>query len=253
MMVSCLMPTYGRCPDFQHLLEEAIESFLRQRLPAGVTAELVILNDCPSQTLVCDAPGVRIVNQPFRLNSLGEKYNRLVELARYDTILPAEDDDVFLRHRIAQAVEKLKGGAGYFDPGSHWLLAERPAGPEGIGLFPQSNRGVNHNASAYTRAAWEAAGRYMPISGAQDAVMASRLYSTAIVAPKLDPTRPDLFQYVYRWGVSPSHLSQYANPEAAYQAEAAKPHAAGTFTLRPHWRQDYEALCRSAISRSALA
>ena len=32
-LVSCICPTYNRPPEYQHLVEEAIESFLRQDYP----------------------------------------------------------------------------------------------------------------------------------------------------------------------------------------------------------------------------
>jgi glycosyltransferase involved in cell wall biosynthesis len=54
MKVSCICPTYNRPPNYQWLLEEAIESFLRQDY---AEKELLVLNDCAGQELVCDAPG----------------------------------------------------------------------------------------------------------------------------------------------------------------------------------------------------
>src|SRR5690349_243347 len=53
MKVSCICATYNRPPHFQWLLEEAIESFLRQDY---AEKELIVLNDCPEQELLCDAP-----------------------------------------------------------------------------------------------------------------------------------------------------------------------------------------------------
>jgi len=58
---------------------------------------------------------------------------------------------------------------------------------------------------------------------------------------------PDQWQYIYRWGVSPNHLSGNSNHEAAYRAEEAKPRRAGRFVLKPHWRQDYFQLCHAAL------
>ena len=48
-LVSCICPTYNRPPRHQHLLEEAIASFLRQDYP---NKELIVLNDCPGQELI---------------------------------------------------------------------------------------------------------------------------------------------------------------------------------------------------------
>jgi hypothetical protein len=59
--VSCICPTFNRLPGSQWLLEEAIESFLRQDY---AYKELLVLNDCPGQELICDAPDVFVINFP---------------------------------------------------------------------------------------------------------------------------------------------------------------------------------------------
>ena len=45
--VSCICVTYNRPPDRQWLLEEAVESFRRQRYP---DCELIVLNTAPSRS-----------------------------------------------------------------------------------------------------------------------------------------------------------------------------------------------------------
>ena len=109
-MVSCICPTYGRPATYQHLLEEAVASFLRQTYP---NKELIVLNDCPGQELVCQAPDVRVVNRADRFPTLGDKYNAAVSLARGDLIAPWEDDDISLPWRLALSVDRL-GDADYF-------------------------------------------------------------------------------------------------------------------------------------------
>ena len=56
---------------------------------------------------------------------------------------------------------------------------------------------------------------------------------------------PDWY-YLYRWGVSPCHLSGVPDMQGLYDSLGTAPAAAGRFTLSPHWRQDYPALAASA-------
>ena len=72
MLVSCLMPTYKRMPKAKAVVEESLQSFIQQDWPEK---ELIIVNDCPGQTLVYNHPHVRVVNLPYRAHSLGEKLN----------------------------------------------------------------------------------------------------------------------------------------------------------------------------------
>jgi hypothetical protein len=228
-LVSCVCPTYGRAPAHLHLLAEAVESFLRQDYAAK---ELLVLNDCPGQVLVCDAPGVRVVNLPHRCTSLGAKYNLAVGLVAGELVAPWEDDDISLPHRLHQAVERI-GGAHYWNPQRTWYLVSGE-------LRRDHSHGVCHNASIYRKSAWLAAGMYPPLSGAQDAHMDGRLKALGPCPAPLGDD-PAEWQYVYRWGVSPSHLSGASDPEAFYRAHAAAPAAPGRYVIEPAWREDYGA------------
>jgi glycosyltransferase involved in cell wall biosynthesis len=241
-LVSCICPTYGRPPDYQHLVEEAIESFLRQTYP---NKELIVLNDCPGQELSCDSPGVRVVNVPERFPTLGEKYNAAIAMARGDLIAPWEDDDISLPWRLSLSVERL-GDADYFNPLVCWYL-------DGDGLHLEPVGGYGHNLSLYTRAAFEAVDGYPLISGPQDAAMDSALRSTVHCVPEGPWEWEEVlprgeWYYIYRWGVSPSHLSAFTSDERDFYTEfGQRPVQPGRFVLHPHWRIDYEAETRTML------
>lgn len=244
--VSCLCPTFARFPDYGHLLGEAVESFRRQNYPPD-RRELLILNDCPRQKLTCGVQGVRIVNMPQRLPTLGDKYNLMCELAYGSVLLPWEDDDISLPGRITQAAMSLDQGFGYFNPQRTWFLAATPAGPEGAGLHWQHSHVVCHNASAFTKEAWNAAGRYPSASGNQDAIMDQRLKSLGKTAPPLADD-PAYWQYIYCWGRSNIHLSGNHDTARAYADWGRLLHASGRFEITPGWVTDYEKLCASAAT-----
>lgn len=241
MLVSCICPTFGRPPEYQYLLEEAIESFRRQDWP---DKELIVLNDCQEQQLECDAEQVKVINIDARVPSLGQKYNIAIDLAHGDLICPWEDDDLSLPWRISRSVELL-GDHDYFNPRLYWYI-------DGGGLHHEHPMGVGHNCSMYRRDAWERAGRYEAISGPQDYVMDHRLREKADVVQTPDLPLAEWF-YVYRWGVSPIHLSAMGDTNQAYAELEGQP-AAGRFALRPHYQQDYEGMCddhRKAVAADA--
>lgn len=230
--VSCICPTYGRAPDYLHLVEETVESFLRQDWPEK---ELIVLNDAPDQELVCDAPGVRVINAPERFASLGEKYNAAIAAAGGELICSWEDDDVSLPWRISLSVERL-GVADYWNSGRYWFL-------DGGGLHSDHSMGVSHNCSIFRRSAWEHVSGYPTISGAQDAEMDRRLRRQCHVA-QYEPLSIDQWFYVYRWGVSPTHLSGCKPHDVFYADVGRRPIKPGHFKLHPHWRQDYSMMIR---------
>jgi glycosyltransferase involved in cell wall biosynthesis len=234
-LVSCLCPTYNRPPDHQHLVEEAVESFLRQTYP---NKELILLNDCPGQELACDGPGVTVVNVPRRFASLGEKLNAAAALARGDLLAPWDDDDISLPWRLARSVE-LIAGADYFNPRCYWML-------DADGLHFDGPPCWAHNASIFTRPAFEAVNGYPAISFGADAALDVALSALEVVDGGLGSS--DCF-YIYRWGVSPVHLSGRA--EGFYRDVAALPITRGRFELSPHWRDDYVAATRALETEAA--
>lgn len=239
--VSCLCPTFNRCPDHQWLIEECIESFRRQDYPLD-RRELLILNDCPAQTLICRVPGVRVVNVTERAASLGEKFNEMVRLAQGELLCSWEDDDLSRPKRISQGVFKLgcrTTDGGWFCQADYWkppqvifLHGDNPP------VF-QHSVGVRHHASIFTRAAWLKVGGYPQVSGNQDAAMDGLLRQQCNVAPEGDLGPAD-WQYIYRWGVSPNHLSGIAPHDEFYRRIGEAPVAAGQYELIPHYRRDYE-------------
>jgi hypothetical protein len=237
-LISCLCPTFGRCgPRWQHLLEEAVEAFLRQ---TDTRSELLILNDHPDQEVFFDHPRVCVINMPRRFRTLGEKYNALVGLARGELLAPWEDDDISLPHRLELSRHRL-GGRDYFNPRRYWFL-------DGTRLHRDHQMGVGHNLSLFRRQAWLAVGGYPAVTGSQDMAMDDRLlgYGGLSCLSDDEPLPVDEWYYVYRWNVSPCHLSGQPDMQGFYDHLGTIPADAGRFTLRPHWRCDYQALVAAA-------
>ncbi len=238
-MVSCICMTYARPPESQWLLEEAIESFLRQTYP---NKELIILNDCPQQELVCDAPGVRIVNAPMRYPTLGDKDNAAIAIARGELIARWDDDDISLPWRLSFSVERI-GDADYFNPRAYWFLDTQ-------GLHADHSMGYAFNASLFRWSAFAAVGGSPPVNLGEDAAVDARLSTRPNVvdpnrgAPKL--TRAEWF-YIYRWGVSQHHLSSRTDTNF-YREIGERTVVAGRYLLQPHWRMDYPDATRQLLA-----
>ena len=235
-LVSCLCLTYRRPQRDQYLLEEAIESFLRQTYP---NKELIVLNDCPGQVLSCDVPGVRIYNAPNRCNSAGEKRNLAVALARGDLLVPWDDDDISLPWRLELSVARL-GEGDYYSPGMVWVARDGEMQREPVWYFA-------HVASMFTRSGFQDVGGYRALSFGEDLRFDEDLRTMTRLSPFSDPNvhqlpAGDLF-YLYRAGASGNHLSRTHNP-FRWDEIGSRPIDQGHYTLRPHWRMDYIALTR---------
>jgi glycosyltransferase involved in cell wall biosynthesis len=237
-LVSCICPTYNRPPHYQHLLEEAIASFLRQDYP---NKELIVLNDCPGQELICDEPGVRVVNVAERFPSLGDKHNAAVGLARGELIALWDDDDISLPWRLSLSVERL-GDADYFNPRCYWYLDTK-------GLHFDHSMGYGHSVSLFRRAALEGVGGYPSKSLGYDAALDAAFSGLAHAADPLrgdkELTRGEWF-YIVRWGVSPVHVSGLG-VEDFYGEIGKLPVVEACFHLAPHWRRDYVAETRRLL------
>lgn len=240
-LISCICPTFGRPPGRQHLVEEAIQSFLLQDYPKK---ELIVLNDCPGQELVCDAPGVRVVNVSERFPSLGDKRNAGVALARGDLIATWDDDDISLPWRLSLSVQML-GNADYFNPQRAWF---RNAGA----MDKRDGFIVGANMSLFRREALRAIGGYPSLTLGEDQVFDKAMRATVVTRGgdgSGDPELPreDWF-YIYRWGESDFHLS--GSPDEAFWDDVGRrPFKPGRYVLKPRWRVDYVAEAEASLRR----
>lgn len=244
--VSCLMPTYNRAWKDPGMIGEAIWWFLQQDYPGP--RELVVLVDAPGARLeVQPVPGVgdhliRVLSYTQRFPDLASKFDELVMQAEGDILLPWEDDDVSLPHRITQAVGQLElHGVDYWNPKGAYFQP----GNDKLSFCRRDS--VHHNASAYTREGWEKTGGYrlgVGMGNKQDAYMDQAMRRFCRVWDGYLP--PDDMSYVYRWFHSPQcrHLSSHPNPDVGWALEQPP---TGTATVTPTMLRDY------AVESAALA
>lgn len=232
-LVTFIVPTYGRAARQPQLLNEAVYWLVNQEYP---NVEVLVLNDCPTQTLTCDHERVRCINWGHRIATLGEKMNLGVLLAAGSICCPAEDDDISLLHRAEQAVVKLKS-FDYWTPALwlHYHLGKTPA---------IDAHGWGHNCSAYRRAAM--LGRYEPITPGHDKLIHIWAHENLRFNPyKLKD--PSQVSYVYRWGVSVMHLS--GNPDMNNAWAGFNPGKPGKYKIKPRATNDWQAVAESAAER----
>ena len=208
-LVSCICPTYNRPPSHQHLIEEAIESFLRQTYP---NKELILLNDCGAQELVCDVPGVRVINVRDRFPSLGDKRNAGVLLSAGELVAPWDDDDISLPWRLSHSVKRLHDG-DYYNPFVYWFK-------DGNGLH--LGGGVGHNMSLFRRSAWETVRGYPSLTNGEDQAIQQKLRETVRFVSEEPPEEwPESERYyIYRWAY---HSCMFrADPTTAHTPKSAR-------------------------------
>lgn len=231
---TCICPTYGRGPERIHLLNDAVASFAWQELD-GLTAELLILNDASTQELVTKVPNVRIINSEYRWPTLGDKYNAMLNLASGGIILPWEDDDISLPHRIRQSVERL-ATYQYWNP-------QRSYFEDGRGVHTSHRHGVCHNCSAYKNGVL----KYPSSNGNQDHIADTYAKLMLDCSPDALSDDPDEWNYIYRWGVSDYHLSGFRDMNAAYARPEAMP---GLFELKPIFSKDYSNVRETRLAKA---
>lgn len=166
---TCVCPTFNRPPAHQWLVEEAVESFLRQDYPHR---ELIVLNDCPGQVLRLDHPKVVVINVGRRFRTLGEKINAAVGLSQGELIAPWDDDDTSLPWRLCRSIEIL-GQADHYNPSRYWFIDRK-------GLHGEHAMGLAHGCSMFTRRGFDLVGGYPHTSGTQDLEIEKRLVAVPL-------------------------------------------------------------------------
>jgi glycosyltransferase involved in cell wall biosynthesis len=105
IFVSVLCPTYNR----QKYLISLIDIFNSQIYPKELL-ELIILDDSDNPYEIPNILNMDRVNYIYEKNrmTIGQKRNKLNELAKGDIILCMDDDDYYPETRVSHAVERLQ-------------------------------------------------------------------------------------------------------------------------------------------------
>ena len=241
--VSCLCPTFARTG----LLEEAIESFLRQDYEGD--SELLVLNDFEGHTLHYQHPRVRVLNTP-RYPTLGEKRNALAALAQGELLLTWGDDDIHLPHRISRMVSALGDDSMCMEG---WHFCSYHAGEIALNKFATAG------AHIITRDAYDKAGGIKPLSVGEDVAFNDSV--RGLIGPV--PVATENPAFFYRWSdTGRHHISGYGTDREGKPSAYARmldyanalvlkgTERAGEVSLTPRWRSDYTAACAAAVSRT---
>lgn len=232
--ISCKCITYGRV----YLLEEALESFMRQKY-AG-RKELVIVNDYPLQKLIYDHPEVRIFNLDTTFATIGEKENFAVTVCEGSVIAVWDDDDVGLPNHLTNI-------AKWFKPGSNILHWSR-------GIFYNHPHitaitGVGNSGIVYSKEAWQRIGGHPMQNAGYDMTLVQRLHAlggVVFAAPEDEEA-----SWYYMWGGRGYHMSGLGDdvegrPNVIERHSAYIEHRrqkgeipTGDIYLDPNWHEDY--------------
>lgn len=235
--VSCMCLTYGR----PHVLEEAVESFLRQDYTGE--KELVVLNDLDCQTLHFEHPEVRMVNLPARFHTVGEKRNACAALARHDLLFVWDDDDIYLPHRLSYSVRMFDPEKRFFKPSSALALNN--------GVLRGPERNLFHSGGCWSRSLFDQVRGYAHMNSGQDLEIELQ-FEKAIGKEKNYIIKPEDIFYLYRWaGTGAFHLSGFGRDKPGektgnqkvcdYVANKIKSGEiqCGDILVKPQWKCDY--------------
>jgi glycosyltransferase involved in cell wall biosynthesis len=224
-MISVLTITYKR----HHLLEEAIESFLRQEnnVLAPEDTEMVIINDNLEVDYVFDHPNVRIINHKERFPSIAAKLEWGYKQCKFDNIYRLDDDDLLAPWALDNASIDITNNPGYEiyrSSGMYFFVDNKYEG---------ENSNIN-NGNIYTRAYLDRI-QFPDKSGNEDADITFG-HQAKVYESELKHTM------LYRWGMGTFHISglgEQPNQVILNHADKVLDNRTGIVELNPHFKDDY--------------
>lgn len=232
--VSCVCPTFCRA----YLLEEAIESFLRQDYKGE--KELIVCNDFVEQEFEYSHPEVKVINLSQRADNLGQKRNITYSHATGDVFLTWGDDDIHLPGRISRMVESMhKFNSEFVFEGPYYIL---------YGGKINREKGKTSGAHIITKQLFNSLGGIPEMNSGEDQAFNSKVIKKlgqVLPVCKEDP------QFLYRFSTARPHISQYGmdkeNKLSGYEmmliiakemiSKGKEPK--GKYILKPNWTKDW--------------
>lgn len=234
-MISVLIITYQRV----HLLEEAVESFLRQDFTGE--SELVIVNDSDKVEYVFCHPRVKIYNVQNRFSSIWEKLKFGIEHATYNHVYRLDDDDLLTPWALKNAYEDISTNPNYeiYRSNGHYFFTNN--------MFQFISDNVN-TGNIYTKAYIERITEGMKdVHQGEDTHMTFHFNANIFKSTRTEKTM------IYRWGMGTYHISAMGNissEEVQKKTDALVEQISktknesintGVLTLNPHFKNEYYA------------
>lgn len=221
-MISVLTLTYKR----HHLLEEAIESFLRQA-DINFPVEMVVINDNPNVDYLLNKPNVRIINHKKRFSSIGKKLEFGYRQCSYDYIYRLDDDDLLTPWALKNVYDDITENPGFDVYRS-----------KGFYLYDSNvyigESGSVNNGNVYTRKYLDSIGFPDKSTGEDSDITfgnSSRVYES---------NRKHTM--IYRWGMGTLHVSgmgEQPNEVVLQQADKVLDSTQGEIPLQPKFTEDH--------------
>jgi glycosyltransferase involved in cell wall biosynthesis len=219
-MISVLTITYKR----HHLLEEAIESFLKN---ICFGAEMIVINDNPEVEYVFNHPSVKIINHKERFPSIAAKLRWGYQQCNYEYIYRLDDDDLISSGGLIRACEDILSNPGfdiYRSRGHYWFTENK---------FVNESDSIN-NGNIYTKAYLERI--VWPDKSGDEDVYITFHNNADIYNSNKNPTM------IYRWGMNTLHISGMGiqpNEVILARADEMLDNTIGVIELSPHFKEDY--------------
>jgi hypothetical protein len=217
------------------MLEEALESFLRQTYTGP--KELIIFNDNPGIKLEFSHPEVKIFNCNSRYPNLGAKKNAANKLASLDLIVPWPDDDIQLPSAL-ETYAKFPD-SDFLSISGYWFWNK----PKDDDLNIQWVNWMLGGIIITTKNILESVGGYPSRTTGEDGEMRDRLAREEIFPQVINLDKPNGF-YIYRRGVGPYHVSGHTESSAWKICGGIRDKVNGDYELNPHWDRDYISIIR---------
>ena len=240
--ISAKCITYGRL----HLLEEAVESFLKQDYDGK--KELIIVNDYPLQKLHINRPEIKIINLNKTFLTIGEKENYILSQCSGDLIAVWDDDDIALPNH-------LNNIAKYFIEDGEVLMWGNGALVHGNNIHALTSLG--NSGIVYTKKVWEEIGGHPLENAGYDVTFLNKIIYRNCAKPMIVAHPPnDEVSWFYMWGDRSYHMSgegtDYEGKPNAIQRHSAYVESQrilgnipiGDIVINPHWNKDYVQLLK---------
>ena len=219
-MISVLTITYKR----HHLLEEAMESFLQQRV---VDAEMVIVNDNIEVDYVYDHPSIRIFNLKERFPSIAAKLEWGYKQCQNHYVYRLDDDDLLAPWALENVKQDILNNPGYEiyrSRGMYFFVNNE---------FQKEDSNIN-NGNVYSKSYLDRI-KFPDKSGDEDADI-TFMHKANIYQSKLKHSM------IYRWGMGTLHISGMGiqpNEVILAKADEMLDDTKGTIVLQPKFLNDY--------------